>query len=302
MEAIIAAVNEKYNLTNKEVFEGDPRVADWPFMNNLASFLTIIILYLLVVKHGPAFMENRPAFSLTPLLVVYNFALVILSAYIVIEMLSCAIIQGYSLLCQPVNYEPTEIGIREASVSWWYFMSKIIELLDTVFFILRKKGNQITFLHVYHHSTMAIICWYVAKYVPGGEKFYNGGFNSLIHVFMYTYYGLAAMGPEMQKYLWWKRYLTEFQLIQFVLVNLRSIGTFFNGPCEYPMWMNVVALFYSSSLLILFLNFYLKSYKASGQNGVKGCRSHESITTIKGQVISSNGQQPSTNKAFIKKE
>ena len=30
---------------------------------------------------------------------------------------------------------------------------------------------------------------------------------------MYGYYGLAALGPHMQKYLWWKKYLTIIQMV-----------------------------------------------------------------------------------------
>ena len=37
--------------------------------------------------------------------------------------------------------------------------------------------------------------------------------NSFIHVIMYSYYGFAAMGPVVQKYLWWKKYLTQLQLV-----------------------------------------------------------------------------------------
>ena len=37
--------------------------------------------------------------------------------------------------------------------------------------------------------------------------------NSFVHVLMYTYYGLSAIGPHMQKYLWWKKYLTRIQLV-----------------------------------------------------------------------------------------
>ena len=40
--------------------------------------------------------------------------------------------------------------------------------------------------------------------------------NSFIHVVMYTYYGIAALGPQYQKYLWWKRYLTIMQLVSTV--------------------------------------------------------------------------------------
>ena len=37
--------------------------------------------------------------------------------------------------------------------------------------------------------------------------------NSFVHIWMYAYYGLSAMGPHMQKYLWWKKYLTKLQLV-----------------------------------------------------------------------------------------
>lgn len=37
--------------------------------------------------------------------------------------------------------------------------------------------------------------------------------NSFVHVVMYTYYGLAGLGPKVQKYLWWKRYVTILQLV-----------------------------------------------------------------------------------------
>ena len=39
--------------------------------------------------------------------------------------------------------------------------------------------------------------------------------NSFVHVLMYTYYGLSALGPHMQKYLWWKKYLTRIQLVSY---------------------------------------------------------------------------------------
>lgn len=35
---------------------------------------------------------------------------------------------------------------------------------------------------------------------------------------MYAYYMLAAMGPKYRRYIWWKKYLTNFQMIQFVMI------------------------------------------------------------------------------------
>lgn len=61
------------------------------------------------------------------------------------------------------------LKLKMAGALWWYFISKGIEYLDTVFFILRKKFNQVTFLHVYHHCTMFTLWWIGIKWVAGGQ-------------------------------------------------------------------------------------------------------------------------------------
>lgn len=53
---------------------------------------------------------------------------------------------------------------------WWYLIAKVIELFDTVFFVLRKKQNQVSFLHVYHHSIMVFFTWCYLKYLPGNTN------------------------------------------------------------------------------------------------------------------------------------
>lgn len=100
-----------------------------------------------------------------------------------------------------------------ASAVWWYFFCKLTELLDTVFFVLRKKQRQISFLHLYHHSMMPICGWIGSRFLPGGHGTLLGVINSFIHIIMYSYYMLASMGPQYQKYLWWKRHLTGLQMV-----------------------------------------------------------------------------------------
>lgn len=107
--------------------------------------------------------------------------------------------------------------------TWLYFAAKISELFDTVFFVLRKKNNQITFLHLYHHSVMVVGTWAVLKYSPSHGLFFIGFLNSLVHVFMYTYYGLAALGPHVAKYLTWKKYMTRIQLVSSIYLLLSFV-------------------------------------------------------------------------------
>jgi hypothetical protein len=46
----------------------------------------ICLGYLVVVWMGPALMANRPAFKIRQVLIIYNFAMVILSGYLFYEV------------------------------------------------------------------------------------------------------------------------------------------------------------------------------------------------------------------------
>lgn len=50
-------------------------------------------------------------------------------------------------------------------------------------------------------------------HVVGGFGTFHSMLNSFIHLVMYTYYGMAALGPKYQKYLWWKKYMTSMQIV-----------------------------------------------------------------------------------------
>lgn len=100
---------------------------------------------------------------------------------------------------------------------WLYYVTKFFELLDTVFLMLRKKDNQLSFLHVYHHSTMFVFSWTCAKFVPSGSAFLPILINSAVHVFMYVYYLLAA--AQCANVFKYKIYVTIIQLVKTLLIK-----------------------------------------------------------------------------------
>jgi elongation of very long chain fatty acids protein 7 len=69
---------------------------------------------------------------------------------------------------------------------------------------------------------------------------------------MYTYYMLAACGPKIQKYLWWKRYLTIIQMVQFVAIFVHSTQLLFYNPCNYPMIFPYALIFHAGMFFLLF--------------------------------------------------
>ncbi|KAM7533965.1 hypothetical protein Aperf_G00000108713 [Anoplocephala perfoliata] len=176
---------------------GDPRVSDWAMMASPMPTFAIIGVYLFVVWYG---------FEIRNIVVFLNVCMVALSLWMVYEFCAVGwIFGGYSLGCQPVDRSMHPQALRMARVCWVYYISKLIELADTVFFILRRKFQLITFLHVFHHAAMASSWWFFVEFVPGGFSIFHALLNSFIHVWMYTYYALAAAGPHFHPYLWWKR-------------------------------------------------------------------------------------------------
>ncbi|PIO39072.1 hypothetical protein AB205_0193900 [Aquarana catesbeiana] len=94
--------------------------------------------------------------------------------------------------------------------------------------------------------------------------FFGPTLNSFIHVLMYSYYGLSVI-PSMHKYLWWKKYLTQAQLIQFVLTISHTLSAVVK-PCGFPFGCLIFQSSYMTTLVILFVNFYLKTYKKSSKS------------------------------------
>ena len=64
----------------------DPKTADWPFIASPWPTIIFVVLYLSIVKIGPKIMESRKAYTLKEVLIVYNLAILILSAWMVYEV------------------------------------------------------------------------------------------------------------------------------------------------------------------------------------------------------------------------
>lgn len=264
----------------------DPRVADWPFISTPIPTICFLIAYHLIVQVlAPKYMKNRDPLDFGLFLSAYNFALVALNYYIFHLALTGSYGAKYSYVCTPTarGHMTDENEMKVATAIWWFYASKLIELSDTVLFLLRKNQRQVTFLHVYHHTTMPIFWWIGAKWVPGGQPFFGVMLNSAVHVVMYSYYGLSALGPHMRKYLWWKKYITKLQLAQFVIAIFHTAQSLYID-CPAPKWMHWALIGYAASLIVLFLNFYVHTY-------LSGKRPKTTNKTNKnGHVATGNGQ------------
>ncbi|KAL3215955.1 hypothetical protein MRX96_033310 [Rhipicephalus microplus] len=87
-----------------------------------------------------------------------------------------------------------------------------------------------------------------------------GGTCCFVHVIMYTYYFLSLLGPHVQKHLWWKRYLTQLQLAQFIVIFVHSTIPLFKD-CGYPRPHTFIVLSESVLFFGMFVRFYRGAYK-----------------------------------------
>ncbi|CAK1553464.1 unnamed protein product [Leptosia nina] len=250
------------------------QINTWTFYETLLGLSVVLVLYLaIILKILPNFMKYRQPYQLNRLLLWYNGIQVLSSAYIV--LLYAKYIFRYGIITKRCPQgEDLETVIADILP---YFIAKHIDLLDTVFFILRKKQNQVTFLHVYHHSAMVTWTWFHYLYHPCDHFVVVGLINSFVHVVMYTYYGLSSLGPEYARFIWWKKHVTKIQLMQFILVISNLYYQQKLTPCPLPAAFHYYCVFSISSFFVLFINFYLRSYgkkrRDRNQSGVDASES-----------------------------
>lgn len=130
-------------------------------------------------------MEKRTAYNLKWLLAVYNLVQVGVCCHLIFGLLynEFNIIKFWK--CQSVDYKSSHKATTLLTFAYQTFLLKLVELVETVFFVLRKKQNQVSKLHVYHHVSTAMLAWILVKYTAGQwnildiESVYNGNIIGL---------------------------------------------------------------------------------------------------------------------------
>lgn len=241
----------------------DPRTISWTLISppwHMAAIITIYFIF--VIRVGPRLMANRKPLKLRNLMLIYNSTMVLVNSFFFLAAIKW-LDYGKALLKfeLPSADNTSDEEMWHLHLFYYYYMSKFLDLADTVFFVLRKKQRQITTLHLYHHTVVPILMWmamWMRCTAPGVSLFVF--LNSAVHVIMYTYYALSALGPEVQKYLWWKRYITQVQLAQFLVlvVYVLTFGRHLTGYPPEAFWFGAVQppLFF-----YMFFDFYRKSYR-----------------------------------------
>ncbi|CAH1637653.1 unnamed protein product [Spodoptera littoralis] len=258
MSVILKGAVKLYYYLNEDI--ADPRTQDWFLIRTPWPGLFIMLLYLATIfRWLPDYMSNRPAYDLRKIIAAYNAIQIVGCAYIAYKSLALGWLSHYSLICQGVDDGPDSLEYAW-TVCYAYFIMKLVDLLDTIFFVLRKKQNQVTFLHVYHHFGMVAVSWGMVKWVPGGHGTMLVTLNSIVHMIMYGYYLLTTWDDSYKQSIWWKKHVTQVQILQFTLLLFHFISLVTWPECNFPRQPAYLLIPQNLFMVILFSDFYYRSY------------------------------------------
>lgn len=215
----------------------------------------ILVLYVPFILLLHSAMYYAKPFDLAIPLKIWNATLSVLSLY------------GFSVLFQRlfcVDFIDTITSLDYSNQHYGYIVflfniSKFPEMIDTLFIVLRKK--ELTFLHVFHHLSVAVYCWSTLYYPPPLGYWY-ALMNTFVHGVMYGYF---AFDKEIKKYTNFNpMYLTILQILQMywgLAVNciyLLQPTTQFDFVTKYNA---IYGISMYGSYLYLFCAFFAKKYK-----------------------------------------
>ncbi|CAL8101771.1 unnamed protein product [Orchesella dallaii] len=228
---------------------------------NWTSAFYYIGAYMAIIFLGQSWMKDRPRFELRVPLVIWNFSLAafsILGTYRTLPEIFHILNRKngfHHSVCFP-SYGHNQVW---AFYAYAFVLSKVPELGDTIFIVLRKQP--LIFLHWYHHITVLLYSWYsYSEYIAPARWYIVSNF--LVHSFMYTYYGLKACRVRIYKPI--AVMITSLQLVQMcigVIVNVHAYQAKQSGlACDVSDRNINLCLIMYSSYFILFARFFYKAY------------------------------------------
>lgn len=156
--------------------------------------LVLVTAYLLFCYFGSKIMAEAKPFNLQIPLAMWNAFLCVFSF---IGM--CRTVPFLFGLILSSPYQDTICANPRTTwgvgpTGFWvmlFIFSKVPELVDTVFIVIRKKP--LIFLHWYHHVTVLLFCWNAYATVAGSGLYFVA-MNYSVHALMYGYYCLQSLG------------------------------------------------------------------------------------------------------------
>lgn len=256
------------NFAFEDNFDVDAWIT-WADTSWLYIGIPITVLYVALVYIGRSLMSTREPFSLRGPLFIWNVSLALFSiigAYRDCPAMINAVYHDgwHASICDNTYYQP------KYRVIWGliFCFSKVPELLDTLFIVLRKQ--KLIFLHWYHHAAVVTFAFYEFSGRAEIARWFSF-MNFSVHSLMYSYYAIRAAGYKLPKPV--AISITSSQIIQMIagsyFVSYALAMKLTGQHCDVTTGRLTYAMIMYVSFGILFINFFIQSYLKPRPSPVK---------------------------------
>ncbi|XP_064458316.1 very long chain fatty acid elongase 6-like isoform X1 [Ornithodoros turicata] len=221
-------------------------------------------LYMLLIFGGQAYMAGRPAFTLRRPLQVWNALLAVFSIVGACRTLPelMHVLREFGFFHSVCNNSYIEYDRVSGFWTWMFVLSKVPELGDTIFIILRKR--ELIFLHWYHHITVLMFSWYFYQQHIAPARWYVV-MNYVVHSIMYSYFALCSFRVRLPRAI--SLVITTLQIMQMMMgAYVTALGLRSGQSCaisEHTAWL---AIYMYTSYFVLFALFFYGSYLKPKRN------------------------------------
>ena len=145
------------------------------------------------------------------------------------------------------------------SLGYYFLISKIIELGDTILILLR--GRNLRFIQYYHHMITLLYCWYSHQYNQ-----YNSSselfciMNLFIHSIMYSWYFLSSINIRTSNFV--KNSISVLQTIQMFLgMGIIIVCIIYGNWLKLDILNSLFAIIMYGSYIVLFSKIVIKNLR-----------------------------------------
>lgn len=214
------------------------------------NFLNLFVVYIHCIYFGMIYYRKYIGTldkeRISVFIYSYNWFQVLLSLYMTFYGLTIFDIKNPLLLGEFSE----SVYIRRFLLI--HAFSKIVDFIDTMILIVTNKN--VSFLHVYHHSTIGLI-WFYMSNKNINSVYFGALLNSIVHSIMYFYFNYSHQLKSI------KSWVTKIQLTQFIILICHPIiFIILNNVHPENNIYAYVQLLYQITMVILFSNFYYKNY------------------------------------------
>ena len=221
--------------------------------------IIVTIIYSLIIYVGSRLMRHRPTpcgRRISEYMISYNVFQLLLSCATAVLLLREVFRLDFWLYGNKVDSSHNWLSF----LIWSHYHNQILQMLDTVFLVCRKKFGALSLLHVWLRLASMWSWYWVVRFGLGGDSYFPALVQTTTRIPVYVFYVSSLLRNGEWHSSYWKERITKLQLGTFVLLIFYSMAVFVTGSIH--RFVNAVFLATLLQSLLLFTNFHFETTQA----------------------------------------